>query len=49
MSAIAKSVYDTAANAVNVVSESIQGTTAEGQKEANKAVAKDSNVGVIDR
>lgn len=40
---------ETAKNAVNYVTESIQGTTSEASKEANKDVAKDSNADVTAR
>ncbi|KAK1754780.1 glucose-repressible protein Grg1 [Echria macrotheca] len=40
---------DTIKNAGNYVSDKIQGTSHEASKEANKNVAKDSNVGVTDR
>ena len=40
---------DTIKNAGNYVSDKIQGTGATASKEANKEVAKDSNVGVGDR
>lgn len=40
---------DTIKNAGNYVSDKIQGATHGASKEANKEVAKDSNVGVGDR
>lgn len=40
---------DTIKNAGNYVSDKIQGTAHGASKEANKEVAKDSNVGVGDR
>jgi len=42
-------IMDTIKNAGNYVSDKIQGTAHGTSKEANKEVAKDSNVGVGDR
>ncbi|KAH8765051.1 glucose-repressible protein Grg1 [Diaporthe sp. PMI_573] len=40
---------DTIKSTANYVSDKIQGTTHEASKEANKEVAKDSNVGIGNR
>ncbi|MCJ1361406.1 Glucose-repressible protein [Acarospora aff. strigata] len=40
---------ETAKNAVNYVSETVQGTGAEASKEANKGVAKDSDASLSNR
>ncbi|PSS22073.1 hypothetical protein M430DRAFT_118198 [Amorphotheca resinae ATCC 22711] len=40
---------ETVKNVANYVSETIQGTGSEASKEANKQVAKDSNVSVSSR